>query len=556
MATTLLADKPSLGSELIAMKQMLEHLDEAEFARRFAWVNEQRVAPGFHVVVFGEFNRGKSTLINALLGREVLPAKLVPTTGHVTRILWGPDEQVRVRLRSGEIEVFPLAQLDELSLVDGIAVREDVELVEVVADCTLLESGLVFVDTPGIQDCRAQSERTERALLQADLILALLDATQLLSESEQSELLRIYRQLGTPVVPIVNRLNLIDSGGLPELRERLQCWTASSFEPVWDSKAWFEVDALGALKQSLGLGDRARDDFKKLESFLASLTCGRFDALREQSRLRTLCSVVEEIDRSNTETLRDLSGDMDTTQRERRNQKRELRRVGRRLDIADAEDVEVLLESTRFNLTQAGELLFAELLQWQRKEIDANAPTRFDEMLTECVAQIEAEIAKRLCHLVGNVLREPQPISVFEYLTLRSRINQHEADHAGYGDGGGAISGGIAGGLIGQILIPIPGFGYKLGALAGFMVGRFFGYSEERYVTSVVQQLRDNWQSVVDAIQEIIEREFRNRVATVRRSIKEERSRLKTAGADVRREIKFRQQLESQIETVRWTLLD
>ena len=49
------------------------------------------------LVVFGEFNRGKSTLVNAILGRVVLLAKLVPTTGHVTTVLWGEEERVRVQ---------------------------------------------------------------------------------------------------------------------------------------------------------------------------------------------------------------------------------------------------------------------------------------------------------------------------------------------------------------------------------------------------------------------------------------------------------------------------
>src|SRR5947209_15347177 len=56
------------------------------------------------VVVFGEFSVGKSTLINALLGQKALPAKAMPTTGHVTRIRFGAPAGVQVTLTDGRKE--------------------------------------------------------------------------------------------------------------------------------------------------------------------------------------------------------------------------------------------------------------------------------------------------------------------------------------------------------------------------------------------------------------------------------------------------------------------
>src|SRR4051794_26071761 len=60
--------------------------------------------PSFRLLVFGEFSAGKSTLINALLGRRVLPAKARPTTGHATHLVAGERDGVTARFADGREE--------------------------------------------------------------------------------------------------------------------------------------------------------------------------------------------------------------------------------------------------------------------------------------------------------------------------------------------------------------------------------------------------------------------------------------------------------------------
>src|SRR6266542_2480225 len=58
----------------------------------------------FNVVVVGEFKRGKTTFVNALLGAEVLPAAVVPLTSIVTAVTWGPEARAEVVFRDGRTE--------------------------------------------------------------------------------------------------------------------------------------------------------------------------------------------------------------------------------------------------------------------------------------------------------------------------------------------------------------------------------------------------------------------------------------------------------------------
>src|SRR5580698_4072570 len=58
-------------------------------------------AERFHLVVLGEFNHGKSTFVNALLGQEVLPTGITPTTASINHVVHAQNPTARVVLSSG-----------------------------------------------------------------------------------------------------------------------------------------------------------------------------------------------------------------------------------------------------------------------------------------------------------------------------------------------------------------------------------------------------------------------------------------------------------------------
>ena len=184
---------------------MAELLGEEAAAERLRAATDGLRDRAFRIVVFGEFNRGKSTLINALLGRVVLPARLVPTTGHITEVTYGSHAEIEVAYADGRRERCPPERLDEFaSLRDGLA-REDVREVRVFVPHALLEAGLILIDTPGVSDAAAQTARAEAALEGADLVLFVLDATRLLGETERDMILTwMVGTWGKPVVPVLN----------------------------------------------------------------------------------------------------------------------------------------------------------------------------------------------------------------------------------------------------------------------------------------------------------------------------------------------------------------
>ena len=99
----------------------------------------------FRVVVIGEFSRGKSTFVNALLGQKLLPAKIRPTTAVLTSVRHGEDPDARVFLAGGHAaKSVPVAELgpvlmgkaEDLGPIQRVELRrplptglEDIELI-------------------------------------------------------------------------------------------------------------------------------------------------------------------------------------------------------------------------------------------------------------------------------------------------------------------------------------------------------------------------------------------------------------------------------------------
>jgi len=139
----------------------------------------------FLVVVVGEFNSGKSSVINALLGGEFLPTGILPTTNEISILRYGPE---------GEAEVSQEA--------DGLYVRT--------MPAELLRE-LSIVDTPGTNVILGRQQRlTEEYVPRADLVLFVISADRPFTDSEVN-FLQYIKQWGKKVVFVVNKVDQLGS---------------------------------------------------------------------------------------------------------------------------------------------------------------------------------------------------------------------------------------------------------------------------------------------------------------------------------------------------------
>jgi len=173
-----------------------------------------------YLAVLGQFKRGKSTLINALLGEEVLPTSVVPLTSIPTFLHGGEQLAARVQFDNDRAEE-RFAGLDAGALAQFLArfVTENanphnrlgVRLVEVTYPSPLLRQGVELIDTPGIGSTfRHNTEATVNFLPQCDASLFVVSADPPITEVEV-EFLKLVRHKLARVFFIFNKVDYLDT---------------------------------------------------------------------------------------------------------------------------------------------------------------------------------------------------------------------------------------------------------------------------------------------------------------------------------------------------------
>jgi GTPase Era involved in 16S rRNA processing len=140
----------------------------------------------FHLVVLGQFKRGKSTFINSLLGDKVLPTSVVPLTSIVTLLKYGEEEAVKVLFNDGRKISISRDQLGEYVTEKGNPSNEkNVKHVEVSYPSAYLKDGVFIIDTPGVGSTfENNTEMTYNYLPRVDAALFLLAVDPPISQSE------------------------------------------------------------------------------------------------------------------------------------------------------------------------------------------------------------------------------------------------------------------------------------------------------------------------------------------------------------------------------------
>jgi GTP-binding protein EngB required for normal cell division len=171
---------------------------------------EQAEAKTFEVAFFGRVSCGKSSLLNAVLGTDVLPVGVTPVTAVPTRLIWGESARATIHYADRATEDVPIERLaDFVSEAGNPRNEKHVTRAIVRLPSASLRAGVVFVDTPGVGSLATSGARETFAYLPRCDLGVLLIAAGGTVEQEDVTLVRLLHEAGIAATVAISKCDLL-----------------------------------------------------------------------------------------------------------------------------------------------------------------------------------------------------------------------------------------------------------------------------------------------------------------------------------------------------------
>jgi GTP-binding protein EngB required for normal cell division len=198
---------------------VLDDLATQDDRERLAELRGRVDAGSLRVLVAGEAKRGKSTLVNQMIGRDVLPTGVTPVTAVVTTVRRAEaDEHIAVTFQDGRVARHDLAELADFVSERGNPLNERaVQTVEVLVRSDLLDRFAVeLVDTPGTGSVfEHNTVAAEESLASLDAAIFVVTADPPIAAAER-DLLARTSALSVRTFVVLNKADQLDEAGLRE----------------------------------------------------------------------------------------------------------------------------------------------------------------------------------------------------------------------------------------------------------------------------------------------------------------------------------------------------
>lgn len=201
---------------------------QTKILEKVALLAERLTTERFQLAVLGQFKRGKSSLLNALLGAPILPTGIIPVTAIPTFLRYGPTDQLRVTSEtSGLHEISPDGStkdaLWEFVTEEGNPQNEKgISQVDVILRSPLLEQGVTLIDTPGVGSTNRHNTAAAQAVLpECDAALFVVSADPPITEVELEYLAHIKATVARIIV-VLNKVDNLEATEVEHARRFLR----------------------------------------------------------------------------------------------------------------------------------------------------------------------------------------------------------------------------------------------------------------------------------------------------------------------------------------------
>lgn len=331
-------------------------------------LKEKLDANTFNLVVVGQFKRGKTFLINALLGADLLPTAVVPLTSIVTILVYGEKLGAEVYFAGGRTLDIPVESLSEYVTENGNPRNEkDVREVVVRYPSPYLKDGVRLVDTPGVGSVYIHNtDVAYRYLPKSDAALFLLSVDQPASSAEV-EFLKDVRGYADRIFFLLNKTDYLEKTEV----DRALAFSRETLERVMGSEVKiFPVSAKLALAGKLG---KSPEELQRSGLPLFSEVLDRF-LMKEKGKV-----LLESASRN---LLRILAGERLATELELKALATPIEQIREKIKSFEEKREELLRERRNFDA-----LFKSELDRLVIAELDRG----LDELKSKLIAEMEEE---------------------------------------------------------------------------------------------------------------------------------------------------------------------
>lgn len=340
-----LARLEQTGDEIPLLKRLESVISEhglVEFRSTLSMILDRLEDNSFEIAIFGRVSSGKSSLLNAILGTDVLPVGVTPITAVPTRLLYGDSPSVHVWFANRTPEQFDISQLPQF-VAEQLNRGNEKHVTRIVVEIpsTRLKEGIAFVDTPGLGSLATRGAAETLAYLpRCDLGVVLIDAGSTLTPDDLQTIQILY-DAAIPANILLSKADLLTLEDrsqvvgyvkhhikeelnldlavhavsvVPGSTDLLTHWFEEDIAPLYSQRQDLKLRSirrkLGALQQSVEMALRTRlrrkdqispkrvEQLRVVESELRQAS-GRLEEMKKIAR-----GVANELEYSSTRTLR------------------------------------------------------------------------------------------------------------------------------------------------------------------------------------------------------------------------------------------------------------
>jgi len=281
------------GDEIALLKRLETIITDqglVEFRSTVSMILDRLEDNRFEIAVFGRVSSGKSSLLNATIGTDVLPVGVTPITSVPTRIIYGETPVVNVWFANRSPEQFAISRLaDFVTEQRNPGNEKHVTRIVLQMSSPRLRDGIVFVDTPGLGSLATRGAAETLAYLpRCDLGVVLIDAGSTLTPDDLKTVQTLY-EAGVPANVLLSKADLLTVddrvqvieyvkghirselnleiqvhavSAMPVGRDLLTEWFENDIAPLYSQQQELKLRSIrrkvGTLQQSVEVALRAR----------------------------------------------------------------------------------------------------------------------------------------------------------------------------------------------------------------------------------------------------------------------------------------------------------